>query len=85
MGLKGRYLSEGVRNMVRFSGRNQPDGLIKGLLWSSVWVRSCWRRPLAHGGLLRLGAQKQERERKQRPGTVLWGDHFRAKGHVGTL
>jgi hypothetical protein len=36
-------------------------------------------------GLLRLGAQKEKRERKQRPGAVLKGGDFRAEGHVVTL
>jgi len=36
-------------------------------------------------GLLRLGAQKEKRERKRRPGAVLGGREFRAEGHVLTL
>jgi hypothetical protein len=54
----------------------------------SIWVgvRSCWRRPLARGGLLRWGAQKQKRERQQRPGRPLGeGNVLCAGGHEQTL
>ena len=36
-------------------------------------------------GLLRLGAQKEKRERKRRPGAVLRGQECRAKSHSLTL
>src|ERR1700754_4739534 len=91
MGLKGRYLSEGVRNMVRFSlgkGREQieqPAGR-QGPRLGFVLCPVLLAPTVSAWGLLRLGAQKQKRERKQRPGAVLLGRcHLRAERHGSTL
>src|SRR5882672_10409910 len=94
MGPKGRYLSEGVRNMVRFSGVGR-ERLIAGkpvihreaLQMASLMgfgVSPVLLAPTVGAwGLLRLGAQKEKREHKRRPGAELRGGReVRAKGHV---
>ena len=92
MGLKGRYLSEGVRNMVRALGSRvsdannegaldagPPERPNRGLVWGFSVCPVLLAPTVSAWGLLRLGAQKEKRERKQRPGAVLEGRGFRAE------
>jgi hypothetical protein len=69
--------------MVRFSGQfanklTNRESLIKGL-FGGFDLRPVLLAPTVSAwGLLRLGAQKEKRERKRRPGAVLRGQECRA-------
>src|SRR6185312_8750806 len=54
IGANGRYLSDGLRNMMLRLARSRPGGQsairhTEGADFDHFGVRSCWRRPLARG------------------------------------
>ena len=87
MGVNGRYLVDGVRNMsvpCRCRGRILAAGKpVHGLpMWGFSVSPVLLAPTVGAWGLLRLGAQKRKRERQPRQGAgVGQGDEFRAAEH----